>query len=162
MRSTTHRLPGLVLTDHEFTVPLDHAKPDGETITVFAREIVVPGKEKDDLPWLVFFQGGPGFGSPRPSTKSGWVKRALKEYRVLLLDQRGTGRSSPVTHQTLARLDSPQAQADYLNTSAPMPSCGMRNGSVRSLWERMCLGAAWGRATAASASRRICRRHPTG
>jgi pimeloyl-ACP methyl ester carboxylesterase len=33
---------------------------------------------------------------------------------VLLLDQRGTGLSSPVTYQTLARFDSPQAQADYL------------------------------------------------
>lgn len=114
MRITTHNLPGLALTDHEFTVPLDHGKPDGKKITVFAREIVVPDKEKGDLPWLAFFQGGPGFGSPRPSTKSGWLKRALKEYHVLLLDQRGTGRSSPVTHQTLARFDTPQAQADYL------------------------------------------------
>lgn len=114
MHPTTHRLSGLVLTDHEFAVPLDHAKPNGEKISVFAREVVVPEKEKDDLPWLVFFQGGPGFGSPRPSTKSGWLKRALKEYRVLLLDQRGTGRSTSVTHQTLARFPSPQAQADYL------------------------------------------------
>jgi len=114
MDLTTHRLPGLVLTDHEFTVPLDHAKPDGEKITVFAREVVAPKKEHETLPWLVFFQGGPGFGSPRPGGCNGWLKRALKDYRVLLLDQRGTGRSSPVTHQTLARLGTPQAQADYL------------------------------------------------
>ena len=114
MDLTTHRLPGLVLTDHEFTVPLDHADQNGEGITVFAREVVVPDKEDDELPWLVFFQGGPGFGSPRPGSRNGWLKRALKEYRVLLLDQRGTGRSSPVTHQTLARFPSPQAQADYL------------------------------------------------
>jgi pimeloyl-ACP methyl ester carboxylesterase len=33
---------------------------------------------------------------------------------VLLLDQRGTGRSSPVSRRTLARLGSAQAQADYL------------------------------------------------
>jgi pimeloyl-ACP methyl ester carboxylesterase len=33
---------------------------------------------------------------------------------VLLLDGRGTGRSTPLTFQTLARLGSPQAQADYL------------------------------------------------
>ena len=114
MRITTHRLPGLVLTGHEFTVPLDHARPDGEQITVFAREVVAPGREHDDLPWLVFFQGGPGFGSPRPNGKTGWLKRALEEYRVLLLDQRGTGRSTPVLHQTLARFATPQAQADYL------------------------------------------------
>ena len=33
---------------------------------------------------------------------------------MLLLDQRGTGRSTPATRQTLARLGSAQAQADYL------------------------------------------------
>ncbi|TME72553.1 MAG: alpha/beta hydrolase, partial [Chloroflexi bacterium] len=30
------------------------------------------------------------------SPPSGWMKRALEDYRVLLLDQRGTGRSTPV------------------------------------------------------------------
>jgi pimeloyl-ACP methyl ester carboxylesterase len=33
---------------------------------------------------------------------------------VLLLDERGTGRSTPLTFQTLAHFASPQAQADYL------------------------------------------------
>lgn len=109
-----HRLPGLVLTDHEFTLPLDYAQPDGEQIAVYAREVVAPDKEEANLPWLLFLQGGPGFGGPRPMGKTGWLKRALQDYRVLLLDQRGTGRSTPVTYQTLARLPAPQAQADYL------------------------------------------------
>jgi pimeloyl-ACP methyl ester carboxylesterase len=110
----THRPPGLVLTDLEFELPLDHSRPEGERITVFARAVVSPDKEKANLPWLVFFQGGPGFPSPRPAGKDGWLKRALQDYRVLLLDGRGTGRSTPLTFQTLARLGSPQAQADYL------------------------------------------------
>jgi pimeloyl-ACP methyl ester carboxylesterase len=76
--------------------------------------VVAPGKESDDLPWLVFFQGGPGFEAFRPDGATGWLKRALQEYRVLLLDGRGTGLSAPVTHQTLARFDTPQAQADYV------------------------------------------------
>ena len=114
MDTITHRLPGLVLTDHEFSVPLDHDRPGGEQITVFAREAVAPGREDDDLPWLVFLQGGPGFESPRPDEQTGWLKRALEEYRVLLLDQRGTGRSTPVLPQTLARFPTPQAQANYL------------------------------------------------
>jgi pimeloyl-ACP methyl ester carboxylesterase len=109
-----HRLPGFVLTDHEFTVPLDHDRPDDETITVYAREAVAPGKEHDQLPWLVFLQGGPGFSAPRPDRTVEWLTRALKEYRVLLLDQRGTGRSTPINHQTLARFASPQQQAAYL------------------------------------------------
>lgn len=110
----THRIPGLVLTDHEFSLPLDYSQPEGEQITVFAREVVSPGQEAEKLPYLVFFQGGPGFAAPRPAQKNGWLKRALQDYRVLLLDQRGTGRSTPVTYQTLARFTSGQAQADYL------------------------------------------------
>ena len=110
----THRLPGLVLTDHEFSVPLDHSRPDGETIVLFAREVAAPDKHDAKLPWLVFMQGGPGFGAPRPDSSSGWLNRALKEYHVLLLDARGTGLSSPVNHQSLAQFGSPQAQADYL------------------------------------------------
>ena len=72
MKIVTHRLPGLVLTDHKFIVPLDHSRPEGEQITVFAREAVAPAKEDAELPWLIFFQGGPGFGSPRPLTRTGW------------------------------------------------------------------------------------------
>ncbi len=110
------RQPGTVLTDHVFTVPLDHSRPDGEQIEVFAREVVAAGKSDADLPWLLFLQGGPGFGAQRPVGREGWLDRALEDYRVLLLDQRGTGRSTPATRQTLARLgsQSPQAQADYL------------------------------------------------
>ena len=67
-------------------------------ITVFAREVADPdGREK---PWLVYLQGGPGHESPRPTGNPrgpGWLDRALKDFRVLLLDQRGTGRSTPVT-----------------------------------------------------------------
>jgi len=32
----------------------------------------------------------------------------------LLLDQRGTGRSTPISYQSLARFQAPQEQADYL------------------------------------------------
>lgn len=108
------RLPGLILTDHQFNAPLDYAHPDGEQITVFAREVVATGKKSDNLPWLLFLQGGPGFPSPRPESPSGWLKRALQDYRILFLDQRGTGRSSPINYQTLDRFADGEAQADYL------------------------------------------------
>jgi pimeloyl-ACP methyl ester carboxylesterase len=110
----SYRQPGTVLTDRNFTVPLDHARPDGEQIQLFAREVVAADKAASDLPWLVFLQGGPGFGSPRPVGRESWLDRALNDYRVLLLDQRGTGRSSPANRRTLARLGSARAQADYL------------------------------------------------
>jgi pimeloyl-ACP methyl ester carboxylesterase len=110
----TYRQPGTVLTDHIFTVPLDHATPDGEQIEVFAREVVARDGKSADLPWLVFLQGGPGFGAQRPVGREAWLDRALRDYRVLLLDQRGTGASTPATRQTLARLPTAVAQADYL------------------------------------------------
>lgn len=114
VKTATHRLPGMTLTGHLFTVPLDYTRPEAAKIEVFAREITPAGREVEDLPWLLFFQGGPGFASPRPVTESGWIKRALKDYRVLLLDQRGTGQSHPVTLESLSQFPSPQAGADYL------------------------------------------------
>jgi len=114
MNTLTHVLPGLILKSHYFELPVDYANPERAKINVFAREVIAPGKEKADLPYLTFFQGGPGFDSPRPNTNSGWLKRALQEFRVLLLDQRGTGLSTPITTQTLGRFKTPEDQADYL------------------------------------------------
>ncbi|WP_440886438.1 alpha/beta fold hydrolase [Vibrio campbellii] len=105
---------GLHYTPHSFTVPLDYQDLSKGTISVFARSVCLVGDEDSDKPWLVYFQGGPGFPSPRPNGNNGWIKRALNEYRVLLLDQRGTGNSSVINHQTLAPL-TPEQQADYLS-----------------------------------------------
>ncbi|ELB2785934.1 alpha/beta fold hydrolase [Vibrio alginolyticus] len=105
---------GLHYTPHSFTVPLDYQDASKDTIEVFARAVCLVGDEESTKPWLVYFQGGPGFPSPRQNGNNGWVKRALQEYRVLLLDQRGTGNSSVINHQTLAHL-TPAQQADYLS-----------------------------------------------
>jgi pimeloyl-ACP methyl ester carboxylesterase len=107
----TIRTHGLVLEEHEVSVPLDHAAPDGERITVFAREVAEP--DGLDKPFLVYLQGGPGFEAPRPTrhpSSPGWLERALQEFRVLMLDQRGTGRSTPVGLVP----GSPVEQAAYL------------------------------------------------
>ncbi len=98
------RIPGFVLTDHLVEVPLDHsARDDGRSIEVFAREVVAAGREHDDLPWLLFLQGGPGGKSPRPGGGVGdaWLRHATRTHRVLLLDQRGTGRSTPLTRKSV-------------------------------------------------------------
>ncbi|MFD8152420.1 alpha/beta fold hydrolase [Streptomyces sp. NPDC059720] len=110
----SYRQPGVVLTDRRFTVPLDHDRPEGETIELYAREAVASGRAGQDLPWLLYLQGGPGFGADRSVGRPGWLGRALKEYRVLLLDQRGTGHSTPANRQTLPLRGGPAEQADYL------------------------------------------------
>jgi pimeloyl-ACP methyl ester carboxylesterase len=61
---------------------------------------------------LLFLQGGPGFEATRPTAPpTGWQKRAIADYRVLLIDQRGTGRSTPVGDIPGS---TPQEQATYL------------------------------------------------
>ena len=103
---------GLVLTDHELSLPLDHDRPDGPQLTVFAREVA--REDGRDLPWLVFLQGGPGHEAPRPTglpASPAWLGRALREHRVLMLDQRGTGRSTPYGRERQA---DPAAEAAYL------------------------------------------------
>ncbi|MEU4496231.1 alpha/beta hydrolase [Streptomyces sp. NBC_00210] len=108
--------PAYATVDHVFTVPLDHSAPGGPDIQVFAREVVDPARVGEGLPWLLYLQGGPGGKSPRPSAGSpSWLPQALKTHRVLLLDQRGTGRSTPVTARSAARFASPAQLAAHLS-----------------------------------------------
>lgn len=109
-----YTIPGLHVRDHVVTVPLDWAKPEGKTIEVFAREVVDPARKDEKLPLLCFLQGGPGGKSPRPTKSSPpWLAKALKTHRIILPDQRGTGRSTPVDAATIAGFDG-EAGADYL------------------------------------------------
>src|SRR5215470_18477970 len=109
--TVSYRVPGAIFTEREHRVPLVQGAPDGHTITVFTREVAAP--DGTDRPYLLFLQGGPGFEAARPtSPPSGWLKRALADYRVLLVDQRGTGRSTPVG--PVIPGDTPQQQAEYL------------------------------------------------
>ncbi len=107
-----HEIPNLIVTEREHSLPLEHADPDGPRITVFSRELADPDGQQ--RPLLVFFEGGPGFEAPRPSRvhqSPPWLERALADFRVLLLDQRGTGRSTPL-HTRLP--GAPEEQAAYL------------------------------------------------
>ncbi|MGY3865545.1 alpha/beta fold hydrolase [Aeromonas bivalvium] len=113
-RPLSYVLDGVLCEPRLFTVPLDHRQPEGPALTLFGRTLCRKDKLDADLPWLLYLQGGPGFGAPRPTNQNGWLKRALQEFRVLLLDQRGTGHSTPVSADALAHL-SPSEQADYLS-----------------------------------------------
>ncbi|KAI1321614.1 hypothetical protein EDD11_003094 [Mortierella claussenii] len=105
---------GLKTYDYYFDLPLYHTDASSKkTIVVFARRVVAVERQADadKMPWLIFFQGGPGFQGP--AYNSGWVKMAAKKYNVLLLDQRGTGLSTAITVQSLSQFKTPQEQADY-------------------------------------------------
>ncbi|MFJ8076361.1 alpha/beta fold hydrolase [Streptomyces sp. NPDC096176] len=110
----SYRQPGVVLTDHHFTAPLDHGDPAGEQIELYGREVTSAAHADADLPWLVYLEGGPGNAARRFVGKQAWLGRATQDFRVLLLDQRGTGRSAPQNRQTLPQRGGPQSQADHL------------------------------------------------
>ncbi|MGB3732246.1 alpha/beta fold hydrolase [Microbacterium sp.] len=104
--TTIRRMQGLTVEEHTLTLPLvwgDDA--DTRTIDVFAAVVSREGGE--DLPYLLFLQGGPGHEAPRafqrPASPAWWLETALKEHRVVMLDQRGTGRSTAVNDAILAQ-----------------------------------------------------------
>ncbi|WP_029149469.1 alpha/beta fold hydrolase [Microbacterium indicum] len=108
MHIHAYDLRGLRLRDITVDVPLDwFAGEGGSTIEVFAREVSRPGLE--NAPVLLFLQGGPGGKGPRPDPQGGWIGEALKTHRVLLLDQRGTGRSTRVEAASIAGMSAEDA-----------------------------------------------------
>ena len=113
MKINSYKYSGMIIVDHNFSVPLDYEKDSSKKISIFVREIVRAEYENKELPYLIFFQGGPGYESPRPITDSGWIKRASEEFRVLLLDQRGTGLSTPISTESLSGM-SDKDMAEYL------------------------------------------------
>ncbi|UOQ58742.1 alpha/beta hydrolase [Leucobacter allii] len=90
-------------------VPLDWEDPDGETIRVFARELVAAERRTEELPLLVHLQGGPGGKGTRPLGRSGWLDAALRRFRLVIPDQRGTGRSTPLSGRDFATLPAEEA-----------------------------------------------------
>ncbi|KAK3988065.1 Alpha/Beta hydrolase protein [Cladorrhinum sp. PSN332] len=123
----SHVLPGaLHVTELHFEVPLDHADPEGRQIRLFGRSArkderpIVPlsaaeKESRDKRPYLVYLEGGPGFGCPEPQDLN-LTRHALdKGYQVLLLDYRGTGLSTPVDARMVSSMGSPRQQAEYLS-----------------------------------------------
>lgn len=123
--SKVNIVPGpLRVTELTFSVPLDYDDPDGETITLFGRSvtgyevpIVAPEEEEEgsSLPYMVYLEGGPGFGNREPQNHPLTSTALEKGYQVLYLDHRGTGYSTPVSTRMLNELDGGEdAQVEYL------------------------------------------------
>lgn len=106
-------LPGIRVSERTVAVPRDWSRSGGETIDLLVRELVDPDRAREDLPLLAFLQGGPGGANPRPLRRDGWIDEALRDYRVVLVDQRGTGGSTPIEAVDLEELDA-DAGADLL------------------------------------------------
>lgn len=109
------QLANMLISEHQMSVPLDWQNPQqSPCINVFFREVVNAEHATEQLPLLLFLQGGPGGKSPRPELGNPcWLAQALETYRVILLDQRGTGRSSRIDASLMAQKTAAQGR-DYL------------------------------------------------
>ncbi len=80
----------------DMEVPLDYSQPQGQTIHLHVAVIPASGKASQPDP-LFFFAGGPG-QSAVASTLLVWpvFSKVLQHRDVVLIDQRGTGKSTPL------------------------------------------------------------------
>lgn len=104
-------------------MPLNHDNPESTRIRLFGRVVThyeqsvtdgVSPNSGEKNPWLAYLEGGPGFGNRHPKD-SPLVKENLhRSYRVLFLDYRGTGLSTPVSVATIPG-DSTADKVAYLS-----------------------------------------------
>ncbi|KND95095.1 Proline iminopeptidase [Tolypocladium ophioglossoides CBS 100239] len=124
--SKSHVVPGqLLVTELFFQVPLDYASPSAGSITIFGRsatkrDVSIFPPEDDDVkkaapkPYMVYLEGGPGFGNREPQDHPLTRAALPRGYQVLYLDHRGVGMSTPVSAAMLAKVGDADAQASYL------------------------------------------------
>lgn len=112
-----YHVRGLVVETLAFELPLDHSKPKNNQIRICAQRInpsKTDASELEKRPYVVFFQGGPGFQCTPPLSKSGFIDELIQRgFQVLALDQRGTGMSTAICPEELGKMETEKA-ADYL------------------------------------------------
>jgi pimeloyl-ACP methyl ester carboxylesterase len=115
----------LHVTELFFEVPRNHARPQDGTLTLFGRSVrkhdrpivPLPASEqanKEKLPYMVYLEGGPGFGNRGPQNHPLTGAALSRGYQVLYLDYRGTGLSTPIGADSVLAQGGPQEQANYL------------------------------------------------
>ena len=123
--SKDHVVPGqLLVTEMFFQVPRCYHDPSLGQILLFGRRAVknenprAPGQSdleaETQKPYVVYLEGGPGFGNREPQDHP--ITRFFlgKGYQVLLLDHRGVGLSTPVSADMLSSLGGADAQVEHL------------------------------------------------
>lgn len=97
---------------NDFEVPEDRAHPDGRRIHL---KLAVIRSEAGDAALadpLVLLAGGPGQAATESFAATGWYADLLRHRHAILLDQRGTGGSNPLTcKDTAAALDEQAADS---------------------------------------------------
>ncbi len=77
-----------------FEVPEDRTSPDGRRITL---RLAVLRSDAPEASMVVMLAGGPGQAATESFQNTDWYAGLLKHHHVVLLDQRGTGTSHPLS-----------------------------------------------------------------
>ncbi|RBQ87249.1 hypothetical protein VDGD_04283 [Verticillium dahliae] len=124
----SHILPDqLQVSELFFEVPADYSNPPAGTLMLFGRSVtkherpIVPLSSADAIkadqkPWLVYLEGGPGFGNREPQDMPLTRLALTRGYQVLFLDYRGVGSSTPISAASVKQRAGTDAasQAAYL------------------------------------------------
>jgi pimeloyl-ACP methyl ester carboxylesterase len=104
----------------ELVVPENYAEPDGRTLSLFIARVPALNRRKQADP-LVILAGGPGLGASvfYPGIAPN-LARIRRDRDILVIDQRGTGRSSPLN---CAFDEQKMWEADEAEVTAVMTEC---------------------------------------
>jgi pimeloyl-ACP methyl ester carboxylesterase len=120
--------PAHAVTRGRVTVPLDRAHPAGKQIRIAYERYVRSDKRRPSLGTMVAIEGGPGFSTT--DSRDSYLellKPLMKRRDLLLVDNRGTGLSSPLDCPALHR-----ALIDYVERAG---DCARQIGPSRDLYD---------------------------
>ncbi|HEV2813772.1 MAG TPA: alpha/beta fold hydrolase [Solirubrobacteraceae bacterium] len=111
------------------SVPLDHANPGGARIDVAYARFPARGARRGTIVFLAGGPGEPAVGSAG-EIATDLLRPLWDRYEIVVVDQRGAGRSSPLRCPSLRRLD----DASVTETAAAVARCGQLLGARRRLY----------------------------
>ncbi|RAX46482.1 alpha/beta hydrolase [Arthrobacter sp. AQ5-06] len=102
----------------KITVPIDYAKPDGDTIQISALRAPSTGKKTGSLLVNPGGPGGSGYDFVKDAAGTHFSQSVRASYDLVGFDPRGVKRSAPVTCLTDAERDASRAKVYALDTDA--------------------------------------------
>ena len=112
------------------TVPLDYAKPDGDTIRLAALKAPSTGKKTGSLLVNPGGPGGSGYDFVKDAAGTHFSQSVRANYDLVGFDPRGVKRSAPVTCMTDAERDASRAKVYALETDAGLAAALADNKAI--------------------------------
>ncbi|KRE77215.1 alpha/beta hydrolase [Arthrobacter sp. Soil762] len=112
------------------TVPMDYAKPDGDTIQIAALRAPSTGKKTGTLLVNPGGPGGSGYDFVKDAAGTHFPQSVRANYDLVGFDPRGVKRSAPVTCLTDAERDASRAKVYALDTDAGLAAALTDNKAI--------------------------------